>query len=493
MIFEPGTLVGGRYRLINRIARGERDEVWRAADRVPERQVVIRRIAAAADGAGLARYLATASRLIPIRNPSLARVYSVGRLDDGDGWIASELLIAERLDELLERRGRMLPGAAVGLVSELARAVAAAHAAGVVHGDLCARSVLLHRDGWGQIVPKLVDFGRVHVDPSGVGYESPERLSNRRSEMPGDVFALGVLLFRSVTGRLPFGAADPLCRLVETYSFDRVLREESSLDEGLRELLGEVLRPERTQRPTASVLADRTQLLAWLTQGGPRDLAKMVRITEAIWCDPAATGVIAHCATIPGCAGPPLADDEPLTAVESEPEVHLQPEPDPEPEPEWEPQPEPEPEPEAVWEPPPREESVPEVVSYVTPTPDDVFVDFAPRRRRWMPVLAAAGLAAGAIALVVPSTPHRRTLGVVAAARPLVRAQAAAPGSAKSAALPIASVTPQRAIVHRKPRKPTPAAATAHAEPASDRGAPIGNVSGIPLLDPKPRDDNPYE
>ncbi len=498
MIFEPGTLVGGRYRLINRIAQGERHDLWRAADRVPDRQVVIRHVARASDDDALAHYLSDASRLVGVAHPSLARVHAVGRTDDGDGWIATELLIAERLDQLLERRGQILPGAALNLVSDLARALAAAHGAGVVHGAISARSVLLHRNGWGQIEPKLVDFGRARIEPTGDGYESPELLSNRRTEAAGDVWALGVLLFRSIVGRLPFRSADPLSRLVETYALDRVLREENNLDDRLRELLGDTLRPDRAQRPSASVLADRTQLLAWLTTGGARDLAKMVRITDVIWGDPAATGVIEHFQTIPGGGGPPLVE-EPAVVLAAGVEIAAQParpEPEPEPEPEWEAppesEPEPEPEPEPEWDAPTPEPGA-DAVTYVTPTPDDVFVDFVPRRRRWVPLLAAATAAIWVIALAAPSKPHHSTFGAVAKQHTIARAETPAPSSAPRAPAVVGSVTAQRAIVHRKPGKPTTAAAPAPVENDAERGVQIGNVSGIPLFDPKPRDDNPYE
>lgn len=516
MNFVPGQLIGGRFRLINPIARGAFGDLFRAADRVPERQVAIRFVGANATQTARDHFLYEMRAARALRDRCVATIVDSGRTDNGTLWYASELLLAEPLDELLERRGQILPGAALSLIADLSRATAAAHALGIVHRAIEPRAVLLHRTPFGSIEPKLVDFGRRTLlasrEPTTTYYDSPELLSGDRHPGPEtDVYSLGILLFRLITGRVPFSATTTVGRLAETYNVDRLVAE-AGLDEEVCELILSCVEPAKARRISAHVLADRAQLLCWLAPGGFRDLEKMVRITNAMWLDPAATGAIDHFETIPGPPGAPEVVEEELvedvtchaheepTATEqpAEPtvaEVEKESEPDL-----------------PVCLPMPLIiETTYDAPEYLSPTPDEPFIDFRPPRMpRWAVGLIGAACAAiigAAIGAARKPVRHARmaqrpvaTTTSVTTIPPVVIEVAAPAHKPAVQTFETKTAAPTTVALKAPRRQPIVAAATAQPTPAAPV-APIAATAGIPLWDPPvptaptaPKaNDNPYD
>lgn len=335
MAFEAGQLLGARFRLVNRIGEGALGEVWRGTNRVPSRQIAIRMITPNAPVArdAIDTFLGEMRTACDLRHRSTARVIDVGHSVGGVPWFAMELLRAESLEQLLERRNVISPGAALRLVAELAEAVAEAHSLGLVHRGIHPRSVMVHLEDEGSASVKLVNFGRERLFASAKGpesrmqgYRSVELTLGARATKESDVWALGVLLFRCVTGRLPFHSLSD----TSTQSHIERVLEEAIEDPSVLRIVRDCLRPARDQRISAEEVADRAQLAGWTTRGGWSDVEKMVRISES-FLDPQKFGHVAHSQTIPGIVSLPKSEDpivvrapllpEPVAVVEAAPRL----------------------------------------------------------------------------------------------------------------------------------------------------------------------------
>jgi serine/threonine protein kinase len=201
------TTVGGRYRLIERVGSGGASAVWRAADERLGRPVAVKLLGPEREGSELIREARAAARL---SNPHVGTVYDVGRTADGTGFLVMEFIAGQSLAQRL-KEGVLSWRAAVELCAEVADGLSATHTAGLVHRDVKPANVMLCPTG-----AKLVDFGisaeigeSADEAPDGcvVGtpaYVAPERLAGSPALPPADVYALGLLLYRALTGWLPW-------------------------------------------------------------------------------------------------------------------------------------------------------------------------------------------------------------------------------------------------------------------------------------------------
>lgn len=204
----PPTPRVGPYRLERPAGRGGMGEVFRAWDERLDRPVALKRVR---PGAGEARrQLADEARaLAAVDHPAVVRVHDLVSGDDGD-WLVLEWVEGETLAAAL-RRGPLATGEAVTVGRQVAAALAAVHARGLVHGDLKAENVLLSAAGQA----KVVDFGLAGA--AGAAEQGlagtprclpPERLLGGAGDPRGDLFAFGVLLYEALAGRSPFLGGD---------------------------------------------------------------------------------------------------------------------------------------------------------------------------------------------------------------------------------------------------------------------------------------------
>ena len=224
----------GPYRVLERLGAGGMGEVYLAEDPRLERKVALKCpshewLSQPDARERLHREARAAARLT---HPNIAAVYDV--LDVGDRpYIVMEYVEGESLSMRL-RRGRLPVEQAVQIALQIAEAVADAHANGVLHRDLKPGNVCVTRDGR----VKVLDFGLakmrpVQADPSSPpsleaslsqagqllgtpGYAAPEQLTGKTADQRSDVFALGVILFEMVTGRLPFTGTDAMSLALAT-------------------------------------------------------------------------------------------------------------------------------------------------------------------------------------------------------------------------------------------------------------------------------------
>lgn len=218
------TIVGGErlgaYELLGLLGEGGMARVYLAEHTVIERRVAIKRLlpALARFPEAHALFLREARITASIRHPNLVDVYDFGNDDAGRPYYVMELALGETLASRLAR-GPLLLSQALDVAIVLAEAVAAIHQAGYLHRDIKSENVLLGRDGR-RHVPKLIDFGIARaIGPGGetpvegvVGSPrtmAPEQIAQENIAETTDVWALGVLLYEMVTGRLPFASSAP--------------------------------------------------------------------------------------------------------------------------------------------------------------------------------------------------------------------------------------------------------------------------------------------
>ncbi len=204
--------LGGRYRLIEKIGTGGMCEVWRGHDRILDRAVAVKILADgfANDAAFRDRMRREARAAARLSHPQVNTVYDLGEDGHAAPYMVMELIDGPSLADLV-RDGPPTWHRTVSICADIAAGLAATHAAGLVHRDVKPGNVMLGSTG-----AKLVDFGisaeigepDVQAPDGPVlgtpAYVAPERLTGAPALPASDVYALGVLLYRTASGRLPW-------------------------------------------------------------------------------------------------------------------------------------------------------------------------------------------------------------------------------------------------------------------------------------------------
>ncbi|MET0233561.1 MAG: serine/threonine-protein kinase [Kibdelosporangium sp.] len=209
----------GPYRMEGLIARGGMGEVHRAHDTRHDRVVALKLLSAdlASDAEFRERFKREAHAAARLREPHVIPIHAYGEID-GRLYLDMRLVEGGDLGDVIRDRGRMTPADAVGVISQVASALDAAHADRLVHRDVKPSNVLLSPDGFAY----LVDFGiartistTTEITATGdtVGtlhYMAPERFGPGPIDHRVDVYSLACMLFQGLTGVKPFRAENPL-------------------------------------------------------------------------------------------------------------------------------------------------------------------------------------------------------------------------------------------------------------------------------------------
>ena len=206
--FTPGTLLGGRYRIVERLGRGGMGEVYRADDLKLGQAVALKFLPAEVDR--------DPSRLMQLHNevrmarqvshPNVCRVYDIDEVD-GHTFLSMEYVDGEELASVLRRFGRFSPDRGVELARQICAGLAAAHERGVVHRDLKPANVML--DSTGRV--RITDFGLSGLAGEAVrggtpAYMAPEQIAGGQATPQSDIYALGLVLYELFTGQRAFEA-----------------------------------------------------------------------------------------------------------------------------------------------------------------------------------------------------------------------------------------------------------------------------------------------
>ncbi|MEV6354753.1 serine/threonine-protein kinase [Streptomyces hydrogenans] len=205
-----GRLIGGRYRLDQRLGSGGMGTVWAGHDLLVRREVAVKEAHTARDPVRVERVLREARAAARVSHPAVVTVYDVA-MEDGHPWIVMERVRGESLADRLDREGALPGPEAARIALCVVEALAAAHERGVLHRDVKPGNVLLGEDG-GVV---LTDFGiayiageesltRVGEFVGSLAYTAPERMGGRHPEPASDLWSLGVLLYQMLEGRSPF-------------------------------------------------------------------------------------------------------------------------------------------------------------------------------------------------------------------------------------------------------------------------------------------------
>ena len=225
MQLAPGTWITPTVRLVRPLGAGGMSTVWVAADMKLQTQVAVKLLSLqlARDATARGRFEREGRVVSKIDSPHLVQIYDQGLLEDGIPYMVMEWLEGETLRDRLQQRHRMPPREALSVVSQVARALVKAHEVGVVHRDVKPGNIFLLRSEHGILV-KLLDFGVAKVFERDEGddfvtatneslgtpaYMSPEQLRHASQvDLQADLWAMAVLAYRLLIGRLPFSAAD---------------------------------------------------------------------------------------------------------------------------------------------------------------------------------------------------------------------------------------------------------------------------------------------
>src|SRR6266852_3598168 len=275
-LLQPGTVLGRRYEILQLLGEGGMGAVYRARDREVNRIVALKVIRPELSGnsAILDRFKQELVLSHQVTHKNVVRIYDLGDAD-GIKFITMEYIEGQDLRGLIFHHKIFQPEEAVEIMRQVCRALEAAHAVGVIHRDLKPQNIM--RDKQGRVV--VMDFGLARLLDSHDGmtqtgaivgtmeYMSPEQGLGKPLDERSDLFAVGLIFYELLTGKMPYKADSALASLVKrTHERAAPVSEESaSIPHALSDIVGKCLEPKVQDRyqHVGEILTD---LEAW--QGG---------------------------------------------------------------------------------------------------------------------------------------------------------------------------------------------------------------------------------
>jgi hypothetical protein len=291
----PGAVIDGRYQVITVIGEGGMGRVYEIEHLFLRRRLALKLVRRdAGTGEAAARLLQEAVLAGQVSHATVVPVFDCAALPDGQVYVAMELLRGESLEQALLRP---LPAAELlRWLAEVARGLAAAHRAGIVHRDVKPANLFLARASDGSVQPRILDFGIAKLLPglsgeAGAGvqtqagallgtpyYMAPERIRGETGDARADLYGLGVILYEALTGEVPFvgeGFMEIVGRHLREPPLDpRQAAPQRQIPDALAELTLALLRKDPAARPDdgeavadALLAAARDEAVARLTLG----------------------------------------------------------------------------------------------------------------------------------------------------------------------------------------------------------------------------------
>ena len=224
----PGTIVDGRYEIVEALAEGGMGSVFRARRRLLEDEVAIKIVRSdiGADAGARERFLREGRACAQLRHPNIVSILDYNLDAEGRPFLVMELLNGRSLRQEIVLRGPLPLEEVQAMIQPLCSALQLAHGQGILHRDLKPANIVAHDFGGGTRVHKIVDFGLVRVQASEsprltqahqfVGtltYASPEQIFGGEVDARLDRYSLAVVAYELLAGRAPFVEHDP-ARLV---------------------------------------------------------------------------------------------------------------------------------------------------------------------------------------------------------------------------------------------------------------------------------------
>lgn len=264
-----GQLYGDRYRLKLRIAIGGMGEVWQAEDELILRNVAIKILKQEylGDPMFLERFRTEAKSAALVEHEGIAQVFDYGE-DTGSAYLVMELVPGESMSRLIERERKLAEETVLDIIAQTSRALAAAHARGLIHRDIKPGNLLITPDG----KVKITDFGiarvgdQVPLTKTGqvmgtVQYLAPEQATGKPSTPATDLYSLGVVAYEALAGKRPFTGENQMAiAMAHINEMPPALPE--GIDPRVQNLVLSCLAKKPNQRPeSATSLAIRAEAL----------------------------------------------------------------------------------------------------------------------------------------------------------------------------------------------------------------------------------------
>jgi serine/threonine protein kinase/sugar lactone lactonase YvrE len=266
--FSPGATLS-HYRIISKIGAGGMGQVYRAQDTELDRPVALKFLFAelATHQSRLQRFIQEAKAASALNHPNILTVYEIGRAE-GMTFIATEYVEGVTLRHYMRRHPKLIE--ILDIAIQIASALVAAHAAGIVHRDIKPDNIMVRSDG----IVKLLDFGLakltergemssgpeettvalVHTEPGTmlgtVTYMSPEQAAGRDVDARSDIWSLGVVLYEMVSGHAPFDGASKshIIVAITDHEPQPITQLAPDVPEPLEYIIAEALTKDREER-----------------------------------------------------------------------------------------------------------------------------------------------------------------------------------------------------------------------------------------------------
>jgi serine/threonine-protein kinase len=259
--FVPGTVLGGRYRIIGLLGRGGMGEVYRATDLTLDQSVALKFLPAemSSNPGLLARFHGEVRIARQVSHPNVCRVYDIGEVQ-GMPFISMEYVDGEDLSSLLRRIGRLPADKALETARKLCAGLAAAHDRGIIHRDLKPQNVMI--DKRGEVV--IMDFGLAAIAGQLSGaevrngtpaYMAPEQLKGAEVTLLSDIYALGLVLYELFTGKRPYEGRNmqQLLAQQEAAQLTSMTSIAVDIDPAVEKAIRRCLDPDPAKRPPSSL------------------------------------------------------------------------------------------------------------------------------------------------------------------------------------------------------------------------------------------------
>jgi serine/threonine protein kinase len=268
VVVQSGTVVAGRYRVHDVLGRGGYGSVYAAVQLTTGQDVALKVLKpdfGGPDDATVRRFFREARVTAALSHPNTVRVFDVGQTEAGAFYIAMERLKGPSLEEVLQERfgdRKVLSEVeAIDVAAAVLRSLQEAHGRKLVHRDMKPANIVLAEFGGGETVVKLVDFGIALTHGSSLttsgmalgtpAYMSPEQCEAIDVDGRSDLYSLGIILYRCVTGDVPFSDRNPVAIMQDHLTKplpDVRMRSSLPLSTGFVQVLETALAKERTER-----------------------------------------------------------------------------------------------------------------------------------------------------------------------------------------------------------------------------------------------------
>jgi eukaryotic-like serine/threonine-protein kinase len=274
-MLEPGALLGQRYEVLQILGEGGMGAVYKARDVELNRMVALKVIRPdlAGNQAIIDRFKQELLLATQVTHKNVIRIYDLSEAD-GMKFITMEFVEGEDLRGLMQKKGKLAPEEAVEIMQQTCRALEAAHSAGIIHRDLKPQNIM--RDKTGRIL--VMDFGLARtLEGDGMtqtgalvgtmDYMSPEQALGKDLDQRSDLFAMGLIFYELLTGKMPYKADSVVASLLKRTQERAapVSSHDNTIPGPLSNIVGKCMEPDVKLRyqSSAEILAD---LDAW--QGG---------------------------------------------------------------------------------------------------------------------------------------------------------------------------------------------------------------------------------